>query len=119
MTILGTMGERRPAEKWASFSFELTGRIHTLQIYRMLEEPVGEGGRPFIPFADGTSGVETYPGGRYIEPAVDGQGNAVVDFKLAYNPYCAYGKPYDCPVPPPENRLDVPVRAGERGWTGL
>ena len=118
MTILGTMGERRPAEKWASFSFELAGRTETLQIYRLLAEPNDPEGHPFIPFADGTSGVETYPAGRYLDPVVDDQGNAVVDFNLAYNPYCAYGRPYDCPVPPPENRLKAPLRAGERGRAG-
>jgi uncharacterized protein (DUF1684 family) len=38
----------------------------------------------------------------------------VVDFNIAYNPYCYYSPEYDCPYPPKENRLDVAIRAGER-----
>ena len=40
-------------------------------------------------------------------------GSDVIDFNEAYNPYCAYNEQYDCPFPPPSNRLDVPIRAGE------
>ena len=68
----------------------------------------------FLPFRDATSGNETYGAGRYLEaepPARDG--TVVVDLNYAYNPYCAYNPDWSCPIPPAENRLSVPIRAGE------
>jgi uncharacterized protein (DUF1684 family) len=38
----------------------------------------------------------------------------MVDFNRAFNPYCAYNNTYDCPFPPPSNRLKVAIRAGEK-----
>ena len=67
-----------------------------------------------VMFNDLTSGTETYPGGRYIDLALNPQGIYELDFNRAYNPYCYYNASYDCPFPPPENRLKVPIRAGER-----
>jgi len=69
----------------------------------------------FLPFRDRTSGSETYGAGRYLEvepPGADGW--VVVDFNLAYNPYCAYNPEWSCPIPPGENWLAVPIRAGEK-----
>jgi uncharacterized protein (DUF1684 family) len=68
----------------------------------------------FVPFADHTSGTETYQAGRYMELDPTATGIYVVDFNVAYNPYCYYSPEYDCPFPPKENRLDVPIRAGEK-----
>jgi uncharacterized protein (DUF1684 family) len=67
----------------------------------------------FLPFRDATSGKQAYGAGRYldIDPARNGQVH--VDFNLAYNPYCAYNDAFSCPLPPPENWLRVPIRAGE------
>ncbi|MEW5982643.1 MAG: DUF1684 domain-containing protein [Acidobacteriota bacterium] len=70
--------------------------------------------RLFVPFADLTTGTETYPAGRYLEIDRNRTGIYVVDFNRAFNPFCAYNPDYDCPFPPPRNRLPVPVRAGER-----
>lgn len=70
--------------------------------------------RLFVPFTDLTSGTETYSGGRYIDLDRTATGIYILDFNLAYQPYCVYNKSYDCPFPPPENRLPVPVRAGEK-----
>lgn len=67
----------------------------------------------FVPFADGTTGKETYPAGRYLNLQPTTTNNYTIDFNYAYNPYCAYNKEYECPFPPPSNRLDVPIRAGE------
>lgn len=66
----------------------------------------------FVPFTDLTSGEESYGGGRYLD--LDGPlGEEVeLDLNRAYNPYCAYGGAYSCPIPPPENHLEVAVRAG-------
>ena len=71
-------------------------------------------GRYFLPFKDATSGQETYKIGRYIDPQESPDGLVTVDFNFAYNPYCAYNEDWTCPIPPEENSLDVPVRAGEK-----
>jgi hypothetical protein len=68
----------------------------------------------FLPFADALAGQETYGAGRYLEPEVLPDGRLHVDFNYAYNPYCAYNELYSCPITPPENRLQVPIRAGEK-----
>jgi uncharacterized protein len=67
-----------------------------------------------VMFTDLTSGSETYPGGRYIDLDRNGSGIYELDFNRAYNPYCYYNESYECPYPPPENRLKVPIRVGER-----
>ena len=70
----------------------------------------------FLPFRDKTSGKQTYGGGRYLDiPVTDMIGNKVIiDFNLAYHPYCAYNYTYICPVPPKENDLNFEVLAGEK-----
>jgi hypothetical protein len=72
-----------------------------------------QGEELFIPFRDATSGKETYGAGRYVEAEPLGQGRYELDFNRAYNPYCAYNDAWRCPLPPPENWLTVPIRAGE------
>ena len=73
----------------------------------------------FLPFRDATSGRDTYGAGRYLEvKPPDTHGHVVVDFNLAYNPYCAYNPEWSCPIPPGENWLAVPIRAGERSFPG-
>jgi uncharacterized protein len=67
----------------------------------------------FLPFADSLAGTETYGAGRYLEPEPAGEGKLLVDFNYAYNPYCAYNEAWSCPITPAENRLVVPIRAGE------
>jgi len=57
---------------------------------------------------------ETYGAGRYLEPETLPNGKFLVDFNLAYNPYCAYNELFSCPLTPWENRLQVPIRAGEK-----
>lgn len=69
----------------------------------------------FLPFRDATSGKGSYPAGRYLEvEPPDENGQVVVDFNFAYNPSCAYNPEYDCPLPPVENWLKVPIQAGEK-----
>ena len=70
----------------------------------------------FIPFRDGTSGKESYGAARYLDIRVEHDDDYVVDFNYAYNPYCAYSVDYVCPLPPQENWLNVPIRAGERKY---
>jgi hypothetical protein len=82
----------------------------------------GYAGGLFIPFRDGTSGHETYAAGRYLVDAAksadlganDDTGALILDFNFAYQPSCAFDPRWACPLAPPENRLDIPIRAGER-----
>jgi uncharacterized protein (DUF1684 family) len=70
----------------------------------------------FIPFTDETCGEESYENGRYIDLSVSdlSNGQYVLDFNKAYNPYCAYiSDTYNCPIPPKENQLPVAIKAGE------
>ena len=68
----------------------------------------------FLPFVDSLAGKETYGAGRYLEPHRHGDGPFHIDFNYAYNPYCAYNERWSCPITPAENRLKVPIRAGEK-----
>ncbi|MCB2198573.1 DUF1684 domain-containing protein [bacterium] len=72
----------------------------------------------FLPFTDVTSGEESYGAGRYldVDPPAPGQESMVLDFNMAYNPYCAYTNHYNCPIPPAENQLTVAVEAGEKRY---
>jgi uncharacterized protein (DUF1684 family) len=68
-----------------------------------------------VPFRDGTSGAETYGGGRYVLDTVKGAdlGGTVLDFNFAYNPSCAWDPSWACPLTPPANRLAIRIEAGE------
>jgi hypothetical protein len=68
----------------------------------------------FLPFVDQLAGKETYPAGRYLEIEELHDGKFLVDFNMAYNPYCAYNEYWSCPLTPFENRIKVPIRAGEK-----
>lgn len=78
------------------------------------------GGGLFVPLRDGTAGAETYGGGRYVLDTAKGadlggrDGRVVVDLNFAYHPSCRYDPAWTCPLAPAGNRLDAPVRAGER-----
>ncbi len=72
----------------------------------------GEDDDLYIPFRDTTCGPSSYVGGRYV--TVEKRGDRYeVDFNKAINPYCAYDPDFSCPLPPPENRLNFPITAGE------
>ena len=70
--------------------------------------------RLFVPFGDRTNGTETYAAGRFLDLDRTATGIYNVDFNRAYIPYCYYNPTYECPYPPRENRLPLPVRAGEK-----
>ncbi len=91
--------------------FEVAGVLASITLFRS-----GRGDL-FVPFRDATSGTETYGAGRYLETRSFGDNLIVLDFNYAYNPYCAYSAGWRCPLPPVENHLTVPIRAGEmRYW---
>jgi len=103
-------GEIQEYLKYGLFRFEVDGIPAEMTVY------TSEDGETFVPFADTTSGKETYGAGRYLELEHHGGNQFQVDFNLAYNPWCAYSPEYTCPIPPEENRLSVPIRAGEKNF---
>ena len=114
--VEASAGEPMAFERFAVARFDLGGAACALELY-WLE---AYGGGLFVPFADATSGAETYGAGRYLLDTVKGadlggdDGRLVLDFNLAYNPSCSYDPRWACPLAPPANRLAVPVRAGEQ-----
>ena len=108
---------RRPARVArcsASASCEFTLKGQKLQPRRLRPGRRARSRQLFVPFADTTTGTETYAAGRYLDLEPTATGLYTIDFNYAYNPYCAYNKAYECPYPPPSNRLKVPIRAGEK-----
>ena len=105
-------GKIRNIERIGTLKFSLRGKPMRLTAFIDVESP--QANRLFVPFADQTSGTETYSAGRYMELDSTATGIYVVDFNIAYNPYCYYSPEFDCPYPPKENRLDAAIRAGER-----
>jgi uncharacterized protein (DUF1684 family) len=117
-----------PTSNGAAMSFTRFARAHftageaelSLDLYWL----DGYAGGLFVPFADRTSGSETYGAGRYALDTIKGSdlgqqdGQLVLDFNFAYQPSCAYDPSWSCPLAPPANRLAVPVRAGERVEAG-
>lgn len=100
-------GQTQTYTRYGKFKFETDGQVAELTIYS------ADHGF-FLPFVDSLAGKETYPAGRYLEPEPLSDGHFLVDFNMAYNPYCAYNEMWSCPLTPPENRLKVPIRAGEK-----
>ncbi|PYV07752.1 MAG: hypothetical protein DMG07_27710 [Acidobacteria bacterium] len=106
--------EERRALRYGYFEFQLQGKTCRLQVYKVFEDNESGGSSLFIPFRDATSGRETYGGGRYIDLAENTTGIYDLDLNRAYNPFCAYGRDYSCPLPPSENTLPAAVLAGEK-----
>lgn len=102
--------------KYGEAAFELKGRQYKLSIYQSVELAMQRKYRDylFIPFRDATSGKETYGGGRYIDLTIPRNDSVIINFNLAYHPYCAYTEGYKCPIPPRENYLPVKIEAGVR-----
>ena len=100
-------GDVQAYEKFGKFHFDVDGEEAELTIYR------SEYGF-FLPFVDSLAGQDTYPAGRYLDPEALPGGRFIVDFNIAYNPYCAYNEMWSCPITPAENRLKVAIRAGEK-----
>ena len=105
-------GQLRDMVRIGSLEFSLRGQA--LKLSAFAEAADRRVDRLFVPFADLTTGTETYAGGRYLDLDRTATGLYVIDFNGAYHPYCFYNPEYDCPFPPAENRLPVPIRAGER-----
>ena len=104
-------GKIRKQQRVGVLEFTLKGQPLTLGAF---VEAGADINRLFVPFSDMTSGTETYAAGRYLELDRTASGVYTIDFNKAYNPYCYYNPDFDCPYPPRESRLPLPIRAGER-----
>jgi len=109
--MLTSTGKLRKQQRVGVLEFTLKGRPLTLGAF---VEAGADINRLFVPFSDMTSGTETYAAGRYLELDRTPTGLYTIDFNKAYNPFCYYNPDFDCPYPPRESRLPLPIRAGER-----
>ena len=102
-------GDVQEYQRFGRIHFDLEGQPAELTLY------TSDSGY-FLPFVDSLTNQETYGAGRYLEPEPLGNGRFAVDFNYAYNPYCAYNELWSCPLTPFENRLKVPLHAGEKNF---
>jgi len=117
LAIGSTREQDRAATRAGWFRFTVGGVACRLAVLR-LREPGTPPDALELYFSDATSGHETYRM-RYLDVVVQSAGRYVVDFNRAYNPACVFSPHYNCPIPPPENRLSVAIRAGERMPKGI
>lgn len=104
--VLGTV-DKMPAPGTAVFNVDGT----EFRLTPVLEE--GESNLFFV-FADATNRTETYGAGRFLYAQPPKEGRVVLDFNRAYNPPCAFSPYATCPLPPKQNRLSIPIAAGEK-----
>ena len=107
ITMQTSTGDQQTYTRYGKFNFQVDGEGAELIIFA---SPHGF----FLPFVDSLRGKETYGAGRYLDPEVLPDGRFHIDFNMAYNPYCAYNELFSCPLTPFENRLEVPIQAGEK-----
>ncbi len=115
VTLITSTGSVQDFYRVGHLHFSIAGAPQRLTLFQ------DEGGQYlFLPFTDATSGRETYGAGRYVEveaAGIEGDKTLIhIDFNQAYNPYCAYNEMWVCPIPPAENRLTAPIRAGEMAY---
>ena len=112
MEMSTSTGTRRAMRRIGRLSFTLLGQALTLTAFAEADDSTLL--RLFVPFGDPTNERETYRAGRYLDLDRTATGLYDLDFNRAYHPYCVFNPAYECPIPPRENHLPVPVRAGER-----
>jgi len=111
LLIANVLGELNNDTNPGMAEFEVDGQ--TVGLQATFSE---DGEELFFILADRTSGRETYGLGRFLYSDLPENGEVVLDFNRTYNPPCAFTAFSTCPLPPPENRLDVPVEAGELAY---
>ena len=118
LDIMTSIGKVKQFQTYGMITFNNGQRMDTLYAYKRIwpEGYVSPYPPPlFLPFKDLTTGEETYGGGRYLDINIpEGDGEIELDFNRCYNPYCAYGGGFSCPIPPTVNFVDVKVWAGEK-----
>jgi uncharacterized protein (DUF1684 family) len=111
LSIPTSNGQPRLHRRVGTLDFTLRGQALSLTAFVEVGQDMQH---LFVPFGDLTNGTETYPGGRYLELERTATGIYDLDFNRAFHPFCYYNPVYDCPYPPRENRLAIPIRAGEK-----
>lgn len=115
-TILTSDGNEEKYAEYGYATFDFDGFRNELLILEIISMGPGKG-KPFLAFGDATSTQETYGAGRYLDIEKNpGSSEIILDFNKAYNPYCAYNETFSCPLPPPQNLLRIPIRAGEKNY---
>jgi uncharacterized protein (DUF1684 family) len=116
VTLATNDGKEQRYIEYAYAEFDLDGYHHSLLILEVADMGPFRG-KLFFAFGDETSANETYGAGRYLDlEKTPGSKTITLDFNKAYNPYCAYNDKYSCPLPPRENLLSIPIRAGEKSY---
>lgn len=115
VSISTNTGEVRRLTREGYVEFVHKGQTARLHLYREQDGSRAPGSY-WMPFVDAGAGRETYPAGRYLDVEVQPDGTVILDFNLAYNPYCAYGLNFVCPLAPRENRVPFLISAGEKGF---
>lgn len=116
VTLTTNDGKQERYQEYAYAEFDLDQYHNKLVIYEMIDMGPSRG-KLFLAFGDATSANETYGAGRYLDVTkTPGATTITLDFNKAYNPYCAYNETYSCPLPPPENLLNVAIKAGEKSY---
>lgn len=105
-------GQRDRMRKVGTLRFTLQGQ--PLRLTAFADVNARTFAQLFVPFGDLTNKSETYGGGRYLQLVRTATGLYDLDFNQAFNPYCVYNYEYECPVPPPENRLAIAIPVGEK-----
>lgn len=82
--------------------------------YKM--EPVKDGDDLWFVFRDQTSGKTTYAASRFLYTPAARDGFVEMDFNKAENPPCMFTDYATCPLPTPQNRLQLAVTAGEQTY---
>ncbi len=113
-------GKNRKYRKYGELQFRIEGNDYSLEVYQSQEllKMDKYKNHLFLPFKDLTNSETTYGGGRYLDlETTDITGDRVIiDFNKAYNPWCAFGRGYSCPIPPDANRLPIAIPAGEMNF---
>lgn len=116
ITLPTSDGKEKRYREYGYAEFTLHGKVNRLLILEIIDMGVYRG-TLFLAFGDETSARETYGAGRYLDVKKEkGASTILLDFNMAYNPYCAYNDNYSCPLPPQENLLGVAIRAGEKNY---
>lgn len=101
-------------KEYGKINFELKSKTFELTVYQSDPPIEGYENSLFLPFLDETNGHTSYGGGRYLDLEISDikKNKVLIDFNKTYNPYCAYSKYYNCPVPPANNYLETEINVG-------
>jgi uncharacterized protein len=117
LTVPNILGQTETDPAPGVAEFTLNGQ--TLRLEPVIEDPAEK--QLFFMLRDTTSHTTTYGSGRFLyaqypSNGLDKPGTVELDFNRTQNPPCAYTAYATCPLPPPQNRLDIAIPAGEKRY---